>query len=91
MASGMCHNPWLAKSRMFAETIAEVSGLKLRQRSLCIEVNELLRFPLCYFLPRCCAPKTVDFGVTPGHHAIMKSLNSRMDMQISLKVTVCFL
>ena len=25
--AGKCHNPWFAKSRMFGETIAEVSEL----------------------------------------------------------------
>ena len=27
LASGKGHNPWLGKSRMFGEIIAEVSGL----------------------------------------------------------------
>ena len=52
MASGKDHNPWLAKYRMFGETLAKVDyGREKVVRSLCIAVNELFQFPLVIFFP----------------------------------------
>ena len=53
MASGKCHNPWLEKIRLFAETKPEVSGLKPMQLSCAYFVEKSIicfDFP-CYFLP----------------------------------------
>ena len=56
MASGKGHNPWLAKSRMFEETLADVRSVdysRNKDRAVTLYWNQsVVSIPSCYFLPR---------------------------------------